>query len=481
MIRRVIALVLVLSLVPVGCAINPATGKKQLSFYGERDEISMGREYDKETMETLQPYGSPELQAYVQQLGAKLAATSERPDLQWTFRLVDDPAVNAFALPGGFIYVTRGLMAHMNSEAELASVIGHEIGHVTARHSVNQMSKQTLLGGLLGLGVVLSPELEQYAGVLSQGLGALFLKFSRDDERQADELGIRYILRAGYDPRPMVSVFETLGSVSRLEGGARLPDWQSTHPSPEDRQQRISAQLASLNQSFEGRAVDRDGYLRRLDGMTYGENPREGFFEGTAFLHPDMKFRFDAPQGWAGQNQATAVLAASPAKDAILRLTLSGAATPDAAATAFFSGQGIEKGPLTAKPIQGRPAVSGDFRVTSEQGPIRGSAAFIAHEGKVFQLLGFTAEAKWPSYEAAFRKSIGTFRPLTDPAVLAIQPYRIELVNVERDTTLADFDRKHPSSIPLDRLAVINHVETTGKLVGGRVYKRVVGGKKKPA
>jgi predicted Zn-dependent protease len=215
--------------------------------------------------------------------------------------------------------------------------------------------------------------------------------------------------------------------------------------------------------------------------MLFGENPREGFVEGSAFLHPEMKFRFDAPQGWAVQNQATAVLAASPQRDAVLRLTLTAAQTPDAAATAFLSGEGIQKGPTTAKPIHGLPAATADFRVAGEGGTMRGTVAFIAHDGKVFQLLGFTSEAGWPSHEAALRRTLGTFRTLTDPAALAVETYRIELVRVDRDTTLADFDRKHPSSIPLDRLAVINHVEATGKLAGGRAYKRVVGGKKKSA
>lgn len=466
-----------LALAYVACAVNPATGKKQLSLVGERDEVSMGRQYDKETMASLEPYGSPELQAYVQQLGQKLAATSERPGLEWKFRLVDDPAVNAFALPGGFVYVTRGLLTHLNSEAELASVLGHEIGHVTARHSVSQMSKQTLLGGLLGLGVALSPEVEQYAGVLTQGMGALFLKFSRDDERQADELGLRYIDRAGYDVRPMADVFETLGSVSRLEGGARLPDWQSTHPNPEDRRQRIGTQIAALHRSFEGRPVERESYLRRLDGMVFGANPRDGFVEGRTFFHPEMRFRFDAPEGWAIQNQTTSVVAASGARDAMIQLSVSAKAPPDAAAAAFFGRQGVEKGAVVARPIHELPAVTGEFRLATQQGALRGFAAFIAHEGKVFEMVGVAAEAKWPSHESAVREALGSFRRLTDEKILAMQPARIELVKVDRDTTLAELDRKRPSSIPLERLAVINHVEKNGTLLAGRTYKRVVGGK----
>lgn len=476
--KQPIAICLILTLTLSACAINPATGKKQLSLVGERDEVAMGKQYDKQTMASLRPYGSAELQSYIQQLGTKLAATSERADLTWTFRLVDDPVVNAFALPGGFIYITRGLLTHMTSEAELAAVIGHETGHVTARHSVSQMSKQTLLGGLLGIGSILSPELQQYSGILTQGMQTLFLKFSRDDERQADELGLRYLVRAGYDPRPMAGVYETLGNVSRLEGGGGLPAWMSTHPAPEDRRQSINAQIVALNRSFDGLPVERESFLRRLDGVTFGENPREGFFEGTVFFHPDLKLRFDLPASWTGVNQPASVIGLSPAKDAVVRMTLSDKPTPDAAAAAFFAQQGMQRGAVAGRPVHAHPAVLGDFRVTNADGTMAGTAAFIAHDGKVFQLVGFTTLEKWGTYEAPLRATLGSFRTLTDPKILAIEPARIEIVKIDRDMTLDEFQRKYPSSISLERLAVANHVDKAGRLSAGQSYKRIVGGKK---
>ena len=181
----------------LGCATNPATGKRQLSLIGEQDEIAMGREADKDIVALDGPSTTtPELQAYVQELGAALAAESERPNLPWTFRVLDDPIVNAFALPGGYIYVTRGILSHLNSEAELVGVLGHEIGHVTARHSVSRLSKAQLFSiGLGGRGWRVSPELREFGGIAQSGLGLLFLKYSRDDERQADDLGLRYSIR----------------------------------------------------------------------------------------------------------------------------------------------------------------------------------------------------------------------------------------------------------------------------------------------
>src|SRR5256885_287468 len=184
----------------LACAVNPATGSRQLMLISESQEIAMGRDYDREVTASIGLYPDSALQGWIQQFGARLAATSERPNLPWSFRVVDDPVVNAFALPGGFIYVTRGILAHLNSEAELAGVVGHEIGHVTARHSASQMTKQQLAQVGLAVGAIASPELGRYTGLASQALGVLFLKYSRDNESQADELGLRYLRRGRYDP-----------------------------------------------------------------------------------------------------------------------------------------------------------------------------------------------------------------------------------------------------------------------------------------
>jgi len=196
-------------LVLAACATNPATGKRQIALISEEQEIAMGREADQQVQQQLGLYPDQELQAYVNRVGQKLAAASERPNLPWTFRVVDDPVVNAFALPGGHIYVTRGLLTHLTSEAELASVIGHEIGHVTGRHSVEQMSKAQLAQIGLIAGMIVKPELARYGDLATQGLQLLFLKYSRDDERQADGLGLRYMYQQNYDPREMPAVFST--------------------------------------------------------------------------------------------------------------------------------------------------------------------------------------------------------------------------------------------------------------------------------
>ena len=202
--------VLLIAVATVTCARNPATGKRELMLVSESQEIAMGQENDPAIVAQMGLVADSGLQRYVRDLGMALAKKSERPNLPWSFRVLDDPTINAFAVPGGFIYVTRGILAHMNSEAELVMVLGHEVGHVTARHSAAQMSQQQLAQVGLMTGMVLAPELAQYAQAAQQGLGMLFLKFGRDDERQSDELGLRYMLRTGHDPRQAPQMFTML-------------------------------------------------------------------------------------------------------------------------------------------------------------------------------------------------------------------------------------------------------------------------------
>ena len=181
------------------CATNPVTGRRELSLVSESQEIAMGREYSAQVAQEMGVYPDSAVQAYASRLGREIAVTTERPKLPWTFTVMDDPQVNAFALPGGYIFITRGILTHMNSEAELASVLGHEIGHVTARHSVQQMTRQQLAQIGLMAGAIASDRIAQNLGMISQGLGVLFLKYGRDDESQADGLGFRYALTDGYD------------------------------------------------------------------------------------------------------------------------------------------------------------------------------------------------------------------------------------------------------------------------------------------
>jgi predicted Zn-dependent protease len=435
----------------------------------------MGKEADQEAVAAYGLYDDPKVQAYVNDLGQRLAAKSERPSLPWSFKVVDDAAVNAFALPGGYIYVTRGIMAHLRSEAELAAVIGHEIGHVTARHSASQMSKQTLAMGGLVLGMAVKPELQDFAGLAQQGLGLLFLKFGRDDENQADELGLRYMTREAYDPQEMLEVFSVLDGVTRAEGGGRMPDWLSTHPSPGNRLARIQGQIAATGAA--GSVVRRAEYLRRLDGMVFGENPREGYFRENAFYHPDLRFRLAFPSGFRTQNQKQAVVGVSEAQDALVALTLAAGASPEEAARRFLSQQGVQAGRSGRDTIGGLPAYTAFFDAATEEGTLRGEVSFVSYEGKIYQLMGYAPAARFAAYQRAFDASIRSFSRLTDARYLNVQPKRLELVSLERQMALPEFARAYPSTVEIGTLGLINGVGANQMLPGGELAKRVVGGR----
>ncbi len=466
---------LVATLLLPACSVNPATGERQLILIGEGREIRMGREADQQITASLGMYDDPALQAYITQLGDRLAARSERPELPWSFKVVDDPIVNAFALPGGFIYITRGIMAHFTSEAQLASVVGHEIGHVTGRHSVEQLSRAQLAQVGLAAGALFGPqELQSLLGVASAGLGLLFLKYGRDDERQADDLGLRYMDRAAYDPREMPGVFAMLGRVSAAAGGSRVPEWLSTHPNPENREERIERAIAALGRDFSEREVGRDSYLDRLDGMVFGLDPRDGFFDGALFMHPRLRFRLTFPEGWQTQNQRQAVVGVNDSQNAIIQLSLASQSTPDAAAEAFLSQNGMDSSTPRRTTINGLPAVTANFQATTEQATLVGSAAFIAHDGNVFQLLGYGTTSAWRSARDEVQRTFGSFGELRDPDALGVEPLRVDIVTLPSAMTLQQFAERYPSETSLEQLALINQREVGATIGAGTKLKRVV-------
>jgi len=459
-----------------GCAVNPATGRRELSLVSESQEIQMGQEGARDVRASMTVYPDSEVQQYVRGLGLALAATSERPQLPWSFTVLEDPVVNAFALPGGPIFVTSGILGHMTSEAELVSVLGHEIGHVTARHSASQISKAQLATLGLGVGAILTPDLAPLHQIAGAGLGILFLKFSRDDESQADELGFRYMTRGGWDPRGAVEMFKIL---DRVSGGAagRVPEWQSTHPDPENRVQKAEARVAAMTSDSSALTVHRAEYLRHIDGLIYGPNPRQGYFDGAIFHHPDLAFRFIFPDGWKTQNGAQAVVGISGGQDAIVQLSLGGRESPATVANQFTAQEGIIEIGRTSETVNGFPSEWRQFRAQTEQGMVRGLVAFIGYNGTVYQLLGYTPEGKYGEYEATFGRVIRSFQREADPAVLAKQPDRIDIVTADRAMTLAEFHRRFPSTVPVETVALINGLEPGSRIERGAMVKRVVAGR----
>lgn len=452
----------------------PGCAAGGLFMMSEAQEIQLGRETDPQIVASMGLYEDSGLAGYVSDLGGRMARASERPTLPWTFRVIDDPTVNAFALPGGFIYVTRGILTHFNSEAELAGVLGHEIGHVTGRHGAEQMRNAQLAQLGLGIGSILSEDVARFAGVAETGLGLLFLSHGRDDEREADDFGLRYMTREGYDPRQMAATFNMLASASGAQDGARIPGFLSTHPDPLERRDRILQRVAAGEVS--GTRVERDSYLARLEGMPFGEDPREGFFRQNVFYHPEMAFRLDFPQGWNTLNQKTAVQGISAEEDAILVLTLAEEPSPRAARDAFLGQQGIVSGNPSDQAVNGLPASRADFQATTEGGVLQGTVLFVQHGGRVFRLLGYAAQQRWGAVGNTVRSSLTSFRPVTDRAILDVQPARISLVRTNAAMTLETFQARFPSTIPLSTLSTINQVSPGSTIPAGTLLKRVMGG-----
>src|SRR5688500_17864825 len=316
------------------CAKNPVSGNRQLVLMSEAQEIEMGKSADPQIIQQFSLYPDKGLQDFITEKGKKMAAISHRPNIEYHFRVVDSDVLNAFAVPGGYVYFTRGIMAHFNNEAEFAGVLGHEIGHIAARHSVEQQRNQML--GQLGAiaSVIITPEPGQFAESAMQGVGLLLLKFGRDAERESDRLGVEYSTKIGYDAEEMAGFFQTLQRKSEASGSQELPGFLSTHPNPGDRFNTVSKLAKEWKQKLNvtNPQENRNAYLKRIEGLVYGEDPQQGYVENNAFYHPVLKLQFPIPQNWIYANSPTAFQMAPKDGKAMMMLTLAGGNSIQAAA-----------------------------------------------------------------------------------------------------------------------------------------------------
>jgi len=461
--------------VSTACVMNSATGERQLIFMSQDREIEIGREADTNIVSTLGMYEDEQLQRYVSQLGQRMAAYSEQPGLPWDFKVVDDPVVNAFALPGGFIYVTRGILSYFNSEAELAAVLGHEIGHVTARHTAERLSRSQLLGaGLIATMLVTPERFQGLVGVAALGTQVLFLKYGRADERQSDDLGFRYMRRAGYNPAAMPKVFSMLARVSAASGAGRTPEWLSTHPNPENREQRIAARIDSLPPDSLGGVTNRDRFLANLDGVIYGDDPRQGFFEATRFYHPVLRFQLAFPDGWTTQNQRAAVLGVDPEQEGMIQVTITSYDSPENAARDFAAQSGVTGMANRRSRINGLTAWQVDFSLARDASTLRGTATFISFEKRVYRVLGASESQAWDPIRPSVLRATESFSPLSDPEKLNVKPNRIEIVTVTESMSFQTFLQRYPSVVSNEEMELLNGLSTVDMLTAGQTVKRVV-------
>ncbi|MCA8924713.1 MAG: M48 family metalloprotease [Planctomycetes bacterium] len=458
-----------------GCVTNPVTGQREFTLVSKSQEKELGKEADPEIVAQYGAVDDPALQAYVDGIGRRLVGVSHTPEEQFTFRLLDDPIVNAFALPGGYCYVTRGILAHLNSEAALVGVLGHEVGHVTARHGANRMTNQMLLGGVLGIASQLGETAEALSGVAGAGLGLLLLKYSRDDERQSDSLGVEYGTALGYDTRDMAEFFKTLEKLSG-GGGGLLPSFTSTHPDPGERYTTIRELTAKTQQPGQDYVTKRDDYLRRLEGLVFGPDPRQGFAENGFFNHPDMRFRFPVPAGWLLANGRARVTLATEKQDAAVIFQLAKERTAQAAADAFVADEGIVEQERAALTLPGGPAVRVVTQVKQQDGTTLGVVSTFAElGGKVFTFHGLCAWSALATFRPTLESVADGFQPLTDPALLAVEPAVLKIVQTKRAAPFRDQVADYPiparAQADLERLALINGVEVDATVPAGQLLK----------
>jgi predicted Zn-dependent protease len=423
---------------PIACAVNPVTGEHQLMLLSEEEEIRLGQETDSRVVSEYGIYRDDRLTGYLDGVGKRLAKISHRPGLPYEFKVLDTPVVNAFAVPGGYVYFTRGILSNLNSEAELACVMGHELGHITARHSAQQYSRAQLAQLTLGSAMMFSQTLQVLAPLAQMGVSMLFLSYSRDNEREADDLGVAYSSQAGYDATHMALFFETLERMKPVSDKSGLPEWFSTHPNPEDRIGTVQREAKKWQKDLglKNFKVNRDAYLKRINGMVYGEDPQEGFVEKDVFYHPLLRFQFPVPENWTFQNTRSMVQMTSRNKDAAIMFTLSSAKSPDEAARNFVQKNRARLMASDRRDINGLSAVRTVSRVMTHQGTLEIMSNYVQKGAKVYEFHGLAPENVFRSYQSVFQNTMGGFRQLTDKRMLNRKPYRIQVAPVPRTGTV---------------------------------------------
>ena len=468
-----------------GCARNPVTGKRQVVLMSEEQEIAMGKEADPQIVAQFGLYTDSAVQRFIREKGNEMAKISHRPQLAYEFKVLDSDVINAFATPGGYVYFTRGILAHFNSEADFAGVLGHEIGHITARHSVSQQ-RNAILGqiGIIATAVI-NPELGQFMEQASQGLQLLLMKFGRDAERESDRLGVEYSSKIGYDAQQMANFFNTLKR-KQSDEAAELPSFLSTHPDPGERNVTVSKLATEWKQTLNltNPKVNRETYLRRIEGIIYGEDPKQGFVEANVFYHPELKFQFPVPAGWRVANSPQAVQMAPKDGNALLMMTLAPGKTLQEAANAVlqrYNLQALDSKNLTVNGFNAI-AILADQKADSQQQqqqqrqqPAVRTLSYLIQQGNlIYHLVGVSAANTFTNYQDLFSNTMQNFKTLTDASKLNKKPERVRLKTTTTAGTLQQALTSY--SIPksrLEEMAILNGMKLTDRLERGTLIKVV--------
>lgn len=467
-----------------GCSVNPATGRQ--SFTGclsEADERQIGAENHPVILQEFGgAYDDPQLQAYVNNIGQKLASTSDRPNVNYTFTVLDSPVVNAFAVPGGYIYVTRGLMALANNEAELAGVLSHEIGHIAAKHTNERYCRAMVAQlGVFGLGAVTGSSAVAEAANLG---AALYLQsYSRDQEFEADLLGVRYLGGGAYDPNAMSTFLASMLESTRLDaslagtpGAADQFDIFQTHPRTEDRVQRAVAQATGAQPSVPASAT-RETYLDHINGILYGDDPEEGFIRGQRFVHPVLRFEFTVPDGFNLMNSSTAVLARDQ-NNAIIQFDRE--AQPQTndmeSYVANQWGEGVNFDEIDEVSVNGMDAAIGEARIATNSGQFDAMLVAVRwNQSTIYRFLMLSQPGQFGSYRNEFIRTLESFRQISASEAAQFHAQQLQIVTVGSGDTVQSLASRMPAgSYQVERFLVLNGLPSNAQLTPGQQVKIVV-------
>lgn len=469
----------------MGCAVNPVTGKQDLVLMSEQQEIALGRETNKQVLHEYAIYDDPGLQNYVDTVGKNLAAHSHRSDLIYRFTILDSREVNAFALPGGYIYITRGLMSYLNSEAELAAVLGHEIGHVTARHAVRQYSAAQLASIGATLGAIFIPGMNAGGNQLVQLFGAALLRgYGRDHELEADQLGAEYIARSGYNPQAMMDVIRVLKNQELYETQAARAEGRepniyhglfATHPDNDTRLQEV---IGAADKYYDPAStfVGRETYLEKIDGMVYGDNVKEGILRDGNFYHADLGFAFQLPENWNVTNRPDHLLITSPGGAAIMQLAVEDINKRISPRDFMVTRLGLHQlDHDQAMNIQGLQAHTGLAPINTSFGGRVARFTVIYFNNRAYIIAGVAKDpATATDYDRYFLEAAQSFHAITDKERLKARPLRLKIIQAAGDSSFRSLAENSPlENFPEEQLRLLNAYYPRGEPQPGALMKVV--------
>ncbi len=466
---------------------SPITGSKRAYGYSWQQELEIGKEADKQIQQQYGVYDDGQVQEYVERIGQKVLEVSHmrREDTdpkyrntEFYFRVLNSPVVNAFALPGGYIYVTRGLLAHLTNEAQLAVVLGHEIAHVAARHASQrafeqQLGQIALIGGAVAGEELLGVPGQSVLQLGSQAAQFLFLSYGRDDERESDQLGVEYAAMKHYEAEDGAGFFSALERISE-QSGQSIPSWQSSHPDPSERAKRIPELAQQWEQKgYEQDIENTDEYMSVIDGIVYGQNPREGFTEDGNFYHPELKFQFDYPDTWEIVNQPTLVAAVNQNQDAISLMQIdSEAGSPKASVMNYVAQDGFTVQSQQSVQQNGLSGYEATAIATTEDGTNYKFLVYgVAYDGNIYRFTNYSLAQKFEDYRPFFEETSYSFSELTDKDKLNREPVRLQTKKLDQSRSLSVFVDDLPMDITSEDVAILNQIESGAHVEQGSWIK----------